>query len=661
MRLASRWEKIWRSNAVRNLLKLPMVLRIKAQIAASPEYRRFMSILETHPLAVEGLPILKDAVSDEVFVCAGPTLPDFLAGAGAVYGTMMQAGMLSGIQSAALGADERFDPRLIIDAILANRRHLRVPAVLVGFKLTDPQRATAFLDKWIKRMDPPPVGTIGTAKVAGRLLYVYQIKGKDIPVSQVATELRKGGVDQERTRQLIEYIRSLKLTITAGVLNDYLVLSVSEDGSFLSRWGQEMSLARSDEFEPLRKRCRPSLCSISYTSTRLAGVLEWTEQDARNLVEPLIAMIAFMDPPKGLIERLNKDVDQLIDDIDFPEPASSLAFSFENRGIETYSFDSAESTSLDFSGPLSILKHRGRDPIAVYASRSRKGAGNYKWLAKWLTRAFGYFEDYGIAMMPAENRTEFMKVLGIVRPFFVSVDKATRDYLLPSTDGTEFLAVLDGAGRLEKLPVKSGGNVRFPVPRLGFACELNDAEKFTKAIELYYSATKKLIAELTRAYPSGFLSDIKLPKPEVSEVAGGKMYYYRLPWDVGNDVFPCAVLKDRLLVLASSRKLAADMTVPVTMPANNVVSPRGPAGAVTVWRFGPAHAFLANLSGSVFEFLRSNGTIAADDVAEAQVVKMHVDTFLKSLRAFREYSSTTTLEDGRLVHHSWLHVEDIPE
>jgi len=43
----------------------------------------------------------------------------------------------------------------------------------------------------------------------------------------------------------------------------------------------------------------------------------------------------------------------------------------------------------------------------------------------------------------------------------------------------------------------------------------------------------------------------------------------------------------------------------------------------------------------------------------AMNVKVHLDEVLRSLAALRGYASVSTLRSGRVVEHSWFHIEDV--
>jgi hypothetical protein len=249
----------------------------------------------------------------------------------------------------------------------------------------------------------------------------------------------------------------------------------------------------------------------------------------------------------------------------------------------------------------------------------------------------------------------------LARPFLASIHDTTREYLVPAIDGTKALQLVDGHGELGALPDGRKLTPVVPLPRFGAAMELKDPVKFVVAIERYIAAAKTLFDGIRRTYDPEIPPELDLPSPVTEAVAGGTLYSYRLPWDLGRDVCPCALLKGDLLVLASSAALAVEMAGTVPMPNDDVVATAKAAGELAMVDFQACHGWLSRLTNSVFLHMQQERIIGPRDTGGALVVKMHVDALLRSLRAFRGYRCLATLEDGRVVYHSWLHVEDVPE
>ncbi|MBM4040732.1 MAG: hypothetical protein FJ290_19685 [Planctomycetes bacterium] len=689
LHLADTWKKVWRSNAVQSLVALPAVQDAWRQVQRHPGYRSFMGAVQSEPVLVEGLPVLEDAVSSEVFACAGSDLPGFLQAMGELLNTVQFAGVKNALRAgdamreALREATERLEgpdglrrPRPareqrdqtaieLVDVVLANEKRLHVPSVLLGFKLTKPDAARRFLDAWVPQIGPTPFGTFRPQTIRGTSYHVFELHGETLfglTIRSLPRDLARAGVPREKANRFVAWLTGLRLKLAVGVAGDYLLVSIGKGTDLLEGWGKGASLAEAPEFAPLRASYKPGLDSLSYTSAQLAGAFSPNADGTRRFARNIAAVIPERPGTKGLKERILKDAELLIKDIKFPVPSAAVACSFRNKGIESLSFGGPPAGGLNCSQPLTILAHRARQPILFAASRAAKSPpGSYDKAVKWIKVLFGYFRDYAVPAMDRETRRHYDTIMGFALPFLAEIDETNRTCLVPAFDGAQHLLVLDGNGVL--VPPAEGARPPkpIPLPRLGLAIELADADKFTRGIERYAAAIRKLIDDARKAYPKLIPPTFDLPRPVVADTPAGKQVFYPLPWNLGQDVFPCALLKGRLLVLASSSNLAREMASPVPLPASSVTAPQKPAGAVSGADLLRAWDYLRRLSDALFALAAAERPLHPEDRQQMLEVRMHLDALWRALGALRSYSSTTTARDGRVVTHSWLHVEDIKQ
>jgi hypothetical protein len=147
MNVAPRWQRVWESNAVQNLVSLPTVQQAWMQMQRHPAFTSFIQTATTHPLAVEGLPVLHDAVSNEIFVYAGPDYPDTSSAISELHCEMTLANLKSGITGAIGGSPGSPDINQLIESVLAKEERLKVPSILIGCRLNNVEGAKQFLDK----------------------------------------------------------------------------------------------------------------------------------------------------------------------------------------------------------------------------------------------------------------------------------------------------------------------------------------------------------------------------------------------------------------------------------------------------------------------------------------------------------------------------------
>ena len=663
MHILGRWQAVLQSNAVQSLFKLPIV----QQLSRHPALRGIQMQAAENPLFVQGLPVLKDAISSEVFVCGGPELAGFIEAVSQISNNARLASMkVLFAEDMDRYEDEEQSTKVftaIIDSVLERKDGLRVPSVLVGFKLTKPDAAKKFLDAWISKIGRLPVSKIKKKQIAGAEFYTLKLSGTDIPKDGYE-EMREGLADAEIPKDKADkfeaWIKRQKLTIALGVKDGYLMLSIASDSGMLDTWGQGPSLAESRAVEPARKHFKPGLIDVSYVSSALINVAGWTADDLRKASRAVLDAIPDKKSTVELKKRLRTDLPRLVEDVvtNLPQTGGTVSFSFKNEGVESYSFTETPRTLLDCSKPLTILSHRGKGAMFYSAGRAASSPGTYEAGIKWLKLVFGYVEDFAIPTLKPKEQREFKKAMKIARPFLTSVDKTTSAHLVPSIDGVQSIMTLDGHGMVTRSP--AGGKLPKPlyVPRLNVVVELNDPEEFKLAMSEYVGAVKALLASVKKEYPKADLDELELPPHKESEVAGGTLYFYQLPFDLGADVFPCALMKDRLLVLSSSSRCAKQIVEPSPMPQCSVTHPDGAAGAVTAFNGPECWKLLGRTADFVLTMVGDNARRERDQQM-AMMVRMHLTALWRSLGAIRSYRSTVTHEDGYLINHSWLRVEDI--
>jgi hypothetical protein len=659
-RLADQWTRIWKSNAVQNLLRMPLVQQGLFKLQQSEPYRQVMMTVQRHPLAVQALPVLGDAVSTEVFACTGPELAEFVV----AFQRVVNSAQMQGMQDTFSGRPGVSDDKMsaagveaLLNAVLTEGDNLRMPNVLIGCKLEDPAAAVKLLDTWLPQISATPAGKIEKANG----FYSLNIRGASLPeeaYEEIAGELREAGVPMLTIVKFTQWVKKQNLLLAIGVKDDYLMISIGRDMALVDNWGQGTSLAESAALEPVRKRYKAGLMSLSYLSKNLASQFSTTTEDVRDGFRMLTEMLP-PDSPEGLKPRLRKDLDQLTDDLEneMPQPGAMLSFSFENRGVESYTIQDGASSALDGSKRLSVMEHRGPEAIIAAASRALPNRELYELLAKWAPIAFGYVEDYGVPQMDADDRKKYDGVMARVRPFVKSLDDTTRDYFLPAVDGTQSVLALDGGGALTQLPNVGPLPKPLPIPRLGMVIELHDVGKFITAVTQYVDSAQKLLDGIHKEFPQGM--KLTIPPPKTEQLAGGTLYYYPIPGGLGDDVFPCALIKDRTLVLTSSKKLAATMLDKTAMPSCTVTALDAPAASITLFDGAKLWSWLADLTDSGYAAFQRYGAESSQDLMQGAMVKMHIEMVLRSLGAIRGYRSVTALENGKVVTHSWLHIEDI--
>ena len=647
LRLKEQWTAIRDSEAVRLLLELPTV-----QMALG-ELERASAQMQQMPMASAGLEVLKDAFSREVFVCLDDRWAGFVSALAGIYGEIYIQSVLSGL------LESDVDPlEAAVSALLDYEEELRIPGTLVGFRLADPARARKLLAELIvmaKDMGLPPLAdeTIGDGK-----FHVLRLDGGTL-LAPWRTELQEGleamGMSPDAIARFTAWINSQTLAVAVGLRGDYLLLSIGADTKQLAALGSTPSLAESKDFEPIRRRYKPGVVSLSYLCAELTSEQKLDVDQYVAYLDRVLALTAD-ELPGNLAPRLRKDARALLNDINetLPEAQSQVGVSFLNRGFESYTFKAALAGVMDASRPLSILSSAGPSPLLALAGRSQSSQWSYDRVAHWFGVAYGYFEEFAVPMIPKRDRAKFDRFEKTFIPAIRQIHETTKNDLIPAVDACQGLFVLDGGGQVSAIP---GGSMELPrplrYPRPAFVLEINDAKKLTSAFSSYREIFNRFITTMAKGERE--LKGFEWPPPDSRPFRGGTLYSYPLPIPPELALMPNVVVTKDRVVLAIAEDHSAALLKSSAVPGAGVVDLSAPAGAASWIDIAGLVELLFDDAEIVLEALAAEGGMETGTV---ELVRGHFPVARKVLGVFKSYTSRTWVEEDTAVCHSWLHIED---
>ncbi|MEM8882877.1 MAG: hypothetical protein AAGD14_02265 [Planctomycetota bacterium] len=647
-RLAERWQALRDSNAVAQLMALPTVQMLLAQVMESPQWQQFHQAREQVPMVGTGVDVLTDAVSQEIFVSLDGSWPAFIE---ALFPLYLRAAFLE---------DEGGETALThaaVASIVESGDALRLPGVLVGFRLQDPARATKLLKEVVAQFGPALPLPIAEEKIGGGTFHVLRVDATMLPPQPRAEMMRtlgQMGVPQERVERVSDWLDGQTAALALGVRGDYLLLSVGADTDGLVALGAEGSLAASEAFARVRGVCKPGVVGLSYLCAPFS-----TNQQVR--VEEVQAVIdGMLDSeelavPESLPARLSKDAEAFVADVNewLPKAQSEISITFANRGLETYSF-AARIPSMDASAPLPILAHAGPDPLLAVAGRSQPARRSWEQLMRWISVGYGYFEDYAVPTMSKGERADFRRFEQTLVPTMQRMRDITMQELLPSMDGQPSLFVLGAGGTLPMVPGVTGPlerPMRYPQPALVFG--LNDAKQFRAAFGHYREAVNAMLAAMEEDNPD--MRGTRWPAPATKEFEGAQLHGYAVPLPPAFGLMPNAVVTDTHAFASLSEAHAKQLMTRSAMPDGGVVDLTKPATLAV-------RADLAGLTGMLMDDVEILVGVMVEqgalDAQTAEMVALHLPALRTLLGTMKSYTSRTWTEGERAITHSWLHVED---
>jgi hypothetical protein len=189
---------------------------------------------------------------------------------------------------------------------------------------------------------------------------------------------------------------------------------------------------------------------------------------------------------------------------------------------------------------------------------------------------------------------------------------------------------------------------------LGFLIGISDADKFTKAIK-EYRLTINQIYEKVQQIGKENIPEFKIPAPEVEEIKGGTIYFYPIPAEAGIDkqFLPNAGVSKTAAVLTLSKGHTQRLLTPTPLKLKS-----GPL-ATKKDLVGATYFDFPALLDALVPWLEIAPTLApAENKEEVTQKSKEALAAIDLLKAFQGSSSATYLEDGILVSHSQVLLQD---
>lgn len=682
LRLGEQIEAIGRSKAWARLVELPAVQvgwrQLRKQLDTPPDELRpvveFFRKAEGQELAA----LAADLFSQEAFTYGGESFLDFVQVLTEVVGAGRYGPAFARLTGQA-GDEQRKDMQFLfmLQALLENEERLRMPELLMGFRVRNTEGATRQirrLEELLKAAlaDQPHKDLLGRVRVAGVEYLTFTFDGKLVPWDKVPFQEVEEKPGQAEA--LVKKLKAMKLVVAVGVRDGYLLTALGGSTAFLERLGQGKPLAQRPELKPLARFAERRLTSITYISEALAARTATTPEDIDGFLEVGREAVQNADILEEQKKKIRKDLDALARDLKglLTKPGASLAFSFlTERGHDSYTYDWSEQRGLDGSKPLTLLQHVGGTPLVAVVSRSRYAPERYDLFVKWVKVAEGYVTDLLLPRLPPEVEKGYEQVMKVARPLLARWDSTTRQMLLPATADSQWAFVLD-AKLTSKQWLAAAPPTEQPLPILepALVWGISDAALLRKAFAAYRDILNDALASLHEAVPT--VPELQIPPPESRKAKHGTLYFYPVPSQLGLDkrLVPMAGLSERVLALALSAEHGERLLTPTPLavqggPLAQVQRPL--AGAVRFDWAGMLDAAspwielgLRQAGPELVQQAADAGPEAAEAVGkDVDALLAQVRTVLAVLKVLRSYSSVTYVEDGATVTHGETVVRDL--
>jgi hypothetical protein len=591
LRGAEQIEIIRQSKAWAKFQSLPAVKSAWAQFDSqwndgSLSYvRQIMSLPENEQL----VSLLADMHSQEVFMYGDEQFAATLELFQQAYNAAQFSGLGKSMRQVKRGGSDDPDDddklaaaRAALDALADNLDAVETPGIVIGFRVQDPKVAETQLKRlevlirMVLMQAPELKPRFERQKIGDGNYLTFALDGSlvpwdDVPFEQIAAE--PGQYDD-----LMAKLKGLTLAVTLGVRGNFVILSLAESNEHLASLGTDDLLADIEEFEPLAKYADQRLTSIQYLGEDMMARLVGNADDLDNLHEVAEQLLSGTDLDEELQKSILDDVAAMAEDLKayVPEPGARLAFSFLTpRGIEGYSYDWTLNPQLDGSKPLDLLSHTGGSPLGLVVSRTKAAPEQYALVVKWMKKAYGYIEKFGVSALDADAKAKYNKMAEKMQPLLARLNKTTAEKLIPALANGQNALVLD-----DKLTSKqwheTWPETDKPMPMLEVALVLGvtDAKLLKEAMSDYYSIADATIVAMRELNPDQVPAEFKLSRPEVRKTAAGETYAYPLPseWGVDKQIVPNAGLNEHTAVLSQSLSHTARLLAEKPFQGGGVLS-----------------------------------------------------------------------------------------
>jgi hypothetical protein len=601
---------------------------------------------------------------EEVFIYSGKNAAEFslvlqelqLANQFAPLTALFNAQNVVGNPGAANINNPMMRVKALLQVLDANADRLKVPDVLLGFKLSHTKPAEAEtrirnMEKLFAQAFPKAQRHLKRTKIHGADVHMLVVDGTVIP-----WESLKEFVDQEgQFKKLPEALKKMKLTLAFSIRGNYVLVGFGEGTAALRDFGDKLPnrLSGRSEMAPLATAAGRHLTSIHYVSKEY--------QKAASGTQPLEGMSAWLasalkegNLPAEQRAKLTKRLEKLSADLkrDAPsEPGARLSFSYLNgQGYERYAYNWFKGLRADDAKPLTLLRHVGSHPLAVFVGQEHASPEDYELFVRLVKIGYQTVEQSIVQQLPDEVRGIYERFITEAKPLFARLDRATGKLLLPAL-GDEDAFVLD-AQLKSKQWHQAMPPAEAPLPMLepALVISVRDRAMLLEASREYRGIFNDFMA-LIRKQSNEVFPEVRIPEPKVKKSKASTLYYWPLSESLGLDkkITPTGGLSDNVAVLTISQDHAKRLLTETTWKGSGPLSdPARPLVSVAYF----------NWAGLV-EAIRPWVKYGLAEADQSQEVKDQVFAVLDILKVLHTYSAATYVEGDAVVTHSQTVLRDL--
>ena len=680
LRTKEQLDVLLRSRAFARIKQHPLVQMGLAQIEAQWESGEMPQVamakhLLSQPENQELVAVLQDAVSTEIFVVGDKNINTTMQ----ILMQLSQSINSIRIKAAVGGrSQEEVIKQEVLKMASSAADQLAMPGWMIGLKLSDAARAKRQLDRIEQLVNgqlqqaPPEIAKRFSRDTIGKGEFLtVSLDGSMVPWHEIPLE---GLEDSDRAQidKLIEKGKKLTATISLGVINDYLVLSIGESTDNLKNLGQGKLLVDRMELAPLKKFANKPLTSIGYVSdTFMKAVMDQSRSmnQSMDMLRSALDLAGDENLPADVKAELKTDIDELSKDLQryVVTPGAVAGFSWmKPTGYEAYSYNYMKYPRQTRDKPLTVLAHTGVQPLLVAAGHNGARIEDYELMVKWAKRADYYVNKLAIPQMDEEDLAEFKEAKKRFMPLIKRFDANIRENIFPAFNNGEFAFVMDGKAKSNTwhaaLPP---ADKALPMLEFAMVWGINDIGKVDRSIATLFGILDDAITQWNEMVPNeGDRIPLKsFPRPDQDDIETGTLYSYAIPAESGLDprIAPNWGMSPQTFVMSLMPE-----TTKRLMPKSRSAAFFGPLADSSRPLTGAFYMDFKGLIDTIhpwvdYGVMLSMGGADPDELEQrVQMIKSSVDFGVEILSCFKGVSAAMYQEGGAMVTHSESLFEDLP-
>jgi len=664
LRMEEQWNILKKSNAGKKIMQNALVQMGLGQAqmmwnSGGDANIQMMKDMLADPQNQKLIALLQEAISKEFFLYADD-------GVAAQLALLNQLNMsMNSIQIEAAQSDnpEEVMASRVIELLLDNADTLQVPDMVMGFKVSDGEGVASQLDRLeeiltqVYRSDAPMLSDrFKRESLDGGDFLTLRLDGSLIPWEEIPLDDFPG--DREQLNTLVDKVKEMTLVVMLGYRDGYLMFSVGDTSEHIEQFGKGETLADRAETQKMRQHLAKPIVSIGYVSesfmkniNNVQGQLE----SVKSMIDSLVEMAGF---PDELKEKIAAEGATILDDFSGIVPEAGSQFGYQmlvEDGFEGYSFSWGNAV-FDDSAPLTLTGQLGGNPILGIVSRGKQAPESYSNFADTFERVGKLVDEVVEFQLNDDEQAQYERVRDQLLPLLDKLVATTKENLQPALASNETAFVFDGKVKSAQLQntMPLATNL-LPIPELGIAMKVTDADKLRKGVGDYFDVAKGVL-ETFKVLEPNELGELKIPSPLVTDEQWGKIYQFALPPELGIDdqLAPNAGLSKHLAVVSLAPQTTARLMLEQPLQSEGYrVDVKRPAGAIAYFNF-------PGLVDLIEPWVNYGVELGIDDAFTSGMVKAQVSDWTAILRCFRGGMSVTYVDDDDVqVTHSHVLFQDL--